>query len=153
VPKRLPVILHKDVNKLGAADSVVEVAPGYARNFLVPRGLASYLTPGLLRQVEQRQAKARAAEERQLKEARDRKTALATVGQLTIRKQVGEGDAIFGTVTTQDISEAIAAGAGQSIDRRSIELAEEVHTLGVYTAEVKLHPEVTATVEFRVAPL
>ncbi|ERN42890.1 ribosomal protein L9 [Rubidibacter lacunae KORDI 51-2] len=151
--RRQQVVLRHDVKKLGSTDDVVDVAPGYARNYLIPQGLAAVATPGLLRQVEQRKEKERQAQLALLKDAQDRKTALATVGRLTILKQVGEGDAIYGTVTTQDIAEAIAAGAGQSIDRRSIELTDDINALGVYKAEVKLHSEVSATVEFEVAPL
>ena len=101
--KRVQVILSKTVDKLGRNGDLLEVAPGFARNYLIPQGMAIAATPGLLRQVEQRRAK---DQERLLAEkeaAEARKTALQTVGRFIIQKQVGEAEAIFGTVTTQDV--------------------------------------------------
>ena len=150
--KRLQVVLTQDVRKLGSNGDLVEVAPGYARNYLLPQGIATIATPGILRQVEQRRAKEleRLAAER--KEAEDRKVALKTVGKMTIRKQVGEDNLIFGTVTTQDIVDAIKERAGQDIDRRGVTIPE-INKTGNYQAQVKLHPEVTAPVDFEVIPL
>lgn len=88
----------------------------------------------------------------ELQEAEGRKVALKTVGKLIIRKQVGEENQIFGTVTTQDIADAIKERAGQEVDRRGITLPE-IGKTGTYEAQVKLHPEVTATVQFDVISL
>ncbi|PSO49117.1 MAG: 50S ribosomal protein L9 [Cyanobacteria bacterium SW_9_44_58] len=151
--KRVQVVLHKDVKKLGQADDLVEVAPGYARNYLIPQQLASIATPGVLKQVEQRKEKERQRQLAILKEAQDQKTALETVGRFTIRKQVGEGDAIFGTVTPQDVVDVIKEVTGQDIDRRGVVLPDEISRIGFYSAEVRLHPEVTAHIEIQVASL
>lgn len=151
--KRVQVVLRKDVKKLGQVDDLVEVAPGYARNYLIPQQLASMATPGILKQVEQRKEKERQRQLAILKEAQDQKTALETVGRFTIRKQVGEGDAIFGTVTPQDVVDVIKEITGQDIDRRGIVLPDEISRIGFYSAEVKLHPEVTANIEIQVASL
>ncbi|MBJ7898906.1 MAG: 50S ribosomal protein L9 [Cyanobacteria bacterium RI_101] len=147
--KRVPVVLKQTVNKLGQNGELVEVAPGYARNYLIPQGLGVVATPGIIRQVEQRRAKeeARLAAEKAAAEAR--KVAFQTIGRLSIAKATGEGDAIFGTVTTQDIVDAIKAGTGQEVDRRSVTIPD-IGKLGVYKAQVKLHPEVSAEVEFQV---
>lgn len=147
--KRVPVVLKQTVNKLGQSGELVEVAPGYARNYLIPQGLGVVATPGIIRQVEQRRAKelARLAAEKAAAEAR--KVAFQTIGRLSIAKATGEGDAIFGTVTTQDIVDAIKAGTGQDVDRRSVTIPD-IGKLGVYKAQVKLHPEVSAEVEFQV---
>lgn len=150
--KRLQVVLSQDVRKLGSNGDLVEVAPGYARNYLLPQGIASLATPGILRQVEQRREKERQRLLAELKEANDRKIALKTVGKLTIRKQVGEDNQIFGTVTTQDMADTIKERAGQDIDRRGITIPE-ISKLGNYQAQVKLHPEVTAIVDFEVIAL
>jgi large subunit ribosomal protein L9 len=150
--KRLQVVLSQDVRKLGSNGDLVEVAPGYARNYLLPQGIASLATPGILRQVEQRREKERQRLLAELKEAEDRKVALKTVGKLTLRKQVGEDNQIFGTVTTQDMADTIKERAGQDIDRRSITIPE-ISKLGNYQAQIKLHPEVTATVDFEVIAL
>ena len=150
--KRLQVVLNQDVRKLGNNGDLVEVAPGYARNYLLPQGIASLATPGILRQVEQRREKERQRLLAELQDAEARKVALKTVGKLIIRKQVGEENQIFGTVTTQDVADAIKERAGQDVDRHGITLPE-IGKTGSYEAQVKLHPEVTATVQFDVIPL
>ncbi|NBD32212.1 MAG: 50S ribosomal protein L9 [Cyanobacteria bacterium] len=151
--KRVQVVLRKDVKKLGQADDLVEVAPGYARNYLIPQSLASVATPGILKQVQQRQEKERQRQLAILKEAQDRKTALETIGRFMIRKQVGEGEAIFGTVTPQDVVDVVKETTGQDIDRRGVVLPDDISRIGFYPAEVRLHPEVTANIEIQVASL
>jgi large subunit ribosomal protein L9 len=147
--KRVQLVLRENVSKLGKPGDLVEVAPGYARNYLLPQGLAVRTTPGVLKQVERRRE-----EERQrlleLKKVADiQKAALEKVGQLTVAKQVGEKDAIFGTVTDREVAELLLSATGQEIDRRGITVPE-IHKTGTYKVEVKLHPEVTATVEIEV---
>ncbi|MFW6296497.1 MAG: 50S ribosomal protein L9 [Halothece sp.] len=149
--KRSQVVLNQDVKKLGKSGDLVEVAPGYARNYLVPQGLGVYATRGILKQVEQRREKERQRKLAEKRQAEDRKTALETIGRFVIQKQVGEGEAIFGTVTTQDVADAIQQATSQEVDRRGITLPE-ISKTGFYKAEVKLHPEVTATIEIQVAP-
>ena len=150
--KRLAVVLNKSVKKLGKMGDLVEVAPGYARNYLLPHGVAVLATPGILRQVEQRKEKERQRLLAEKQGAEARKTALETVGRFVIRKQVGEEEAIFGTVTTQEVADAIKENTGQQLERRGISLPE-ISKIGFYQAQVKLHPEVTATIEVQVAPL
>jgi large subunit ribosomal protein L9 len=150
--KRVQLVLNQDISKLGKSGDLVEVAPGYARNYLLPRGLAVHTTPGILKQVERR----REAERQRLlelkKEAETQKAALEKVSRLAISKQVGENEAIFGTVTNQDVADAIQSAAGIEIDRRSITVPD-IHSLGTYKIDIKLHPEVTATVDIQVVPL
>lgn len=150
--KRVQIVLNQSINKLGNTGDLVEVAPGYARNYLIPKRLGILATSGILRQVEQRKEKERQRLLAEKQAAEARKTALATIGRFTIRKQVGEGEAIFGTVTTQEVAEVIQATTNQEVDRRGITLPEISQT-GFYKATVKLHPEVTAEVEIQVAPL
>jgi large subunit ribosomal protein L9 len=149
--KRLQVVLNKNVNKLGKMGDLVEVAPGYARNYLVPQGVAQLATPGIIKQVEQRKEKERQKQLAERQEAESRKTALKTIGRLVIRKQVGENEAIFGTVTTQELVDIIKAQTGLEVDRKGMTIPE-ISKLGIYEAQIKLHPEVTATVEFQVMP-
>jgi len=147
--KRVQVVLNQDIRKLGNNGDLVEVAPGYARNYLLPRGLALRTTPGVLKQVERR----REAERQRLLEIRQQaeslKTALATIGMFTIAKPVGENDAIFGTVTAADVANVIQAMTNKEIDRRDITVPD-INKLGEYVVELKLHPEVTATANLRV---
>ncbi|MDJ0689422.1 MAG: 50S ribosomal protein L9 [Xenococcaceae cyanobacterium MO_188.B32] len=149
--KRVQVVLNKNVNKLGSSGDLVEVAPGYARNYLLPQGLGTIATPGILRQVEQRREKERQAKLAELQEAESRKTALKTIGRLVIRKQVGEANAIFGTVTSQEVADVIKEQTGLEVDKRGITVPD-ISVLGNYEVEVKLHPEVSATVDIEVAP-
>ncbi|MEB3190504.1 MAG: 50S ribosomal protein L9 [Snowella sp.] len=150
--KRVQVVLNKPVNKLGKNGDLVEVAPGYARNYLIPQGMGVLATPGILRQVEQRRVKEEARLQAEKQAAEAQKAALQTVGRFVIQKQVGENEAIFGTVTSQEVVDAIKAITNQEVDRRGITLPE-ISRLGFYKAQVKIHPEVTAEVEIQVAPL
>ena len=149
MPKRIQLVLTQDVSKLGRSGDLVEVAPGYARNYLLPKGLGVNATPAILKQVERRreQEKQRLLEEKKV--AIERKAAIEASGSFTISKQVGKEDAIFGTVTEQELAEAIGARTNQEIDRRGITLPD-IRKVGTYKADIKLHPEVTATVEVQV---
>ena len=150
--KRVQVVLNESINKLGENGDLVAVSPGYARNYLIPKKLVTLATPGILRQVEQRKEKERQKLLAQRQEAEGRKTALETIKRFTICKEVGEGEAIFGTVTSSEVAEAIQAATNQEVDRRGITVPA-INKTGFYEATVKLHPEVTATIEIQVAPL
>ena len=150
--KRISVVLNQSVSKLGNNGDLVDVSPGYARNFLIPQGLASLATKGIIKQVELRREKERQLKLAEKQAAENKKIAFKTIGKLSIRKQVGEENAIFGTVTTQEIADVIKEQAGIEVDRRGIEVPD-ISTTGDYQATVKLHPEVIATVDFQVIPL
>ena len=147
--KRVQLVLTKDVNKLGKLGDLVEVAPGYARNYLIPQSLAARATPGLLKQVERRREKEYQRQLELKQQATEQKTALENIAGLKIAKQVGENEAIFGTVTTQDVADAIKAVASLEIDRRGITIPD-ISQLGTYKAEIKLHSEVTAVINIEV---
>lgn len=147
--KRVQLVLTKDVNKLGKLGDLVEVAPGYARNYLIPQSLAARATPGLLKQVERRREKEYQRQLELKQQATEQKTALENIAGLKIAKQVGENEAIFGTVTTQDVADAIQAAASLEIDRRGITIPD-IGKLGNYKAEIKLHAEVTAIINIEV---
>jgi large subunit ribosomal protein L9 len=147
--KRVQLVLNQDVVKLGHMGDLVEVAPGYARNFLMPQGLAFKATPGVLKQVERRRAEhvKRLAELK--KQAEVQKEALLKLGTLTIQQKAGEGDTLFGSVTAADVAEAIQAASKMEIDRKTLSVPE-IRKLGTYTVEVKLHSDVSATVTVEV---
>jgi large subunit ribosomal protein L9 len=147
--KRLQVILSQDVSKLGKAWDVVDVAPGYARNFLIPNKLASRSTPGLLKQVERRKEEERKRQLELKQQAEAIKAKLEKAGGFNIPKQVGENEAIFGTVTDRELAEAIQNTTGQELDRRGITLPD-ISKLGTYKAKIKLHSEVVAEVDVNV---
>lgn len=150
--KKVQLLLNKDVNKLGKRGDLVDVAPGYARNYLVPQGFAVVVTEGILRQVDQRREKERQRLLAILEEAKSRKTALQTINNFVVRKQLGEDNAIFGTVTTQDVVDVIKQSAGLEVARQDISLPE-IKKIGKYPVQVKLHAEVTAEIMVEVAPL
>jgi large subunit ribosomal protein L9 len=150
--KKIQVLLNKGVDKLGKRGDVVEVAPGYARNYLIPKGSAILVTSGVLRQVEQRREKERQRILAEKQAAEARRTSLQTIGRFVLRKQLGENQAIFGTVTTQDVADVIKQMTSQDVDKRNITIPE-IGKIGFYQAQVKLHPEVSATIEIQVAPL
>ncbi len=149
--KRVQLVLNQDVIKLGRTGDLVEVAPGYARNYLIPQKMAVHATAGILKQVERRREKERQRQLELKQQAQELKTALENFGSLTIAKQVGEGDAIFGTVTDREVAALVQQVIGQEIDRRGITLPD-ISKTGTYNADIKLHAEVTATIEVQVVP-
>tara|TARA_B100000945_G_C20330934_1_gene572365 strand:+ start:95 stop:550 length:456 start_codon:yes stop_codon:yes gene_type:complete len=147
--KRVQVALTESIASLGKDGDVVEVTPGYARNFLLPFGKAVNVTPSVLKQIEHKKAKEKIAADKLKKEALDFQTALTTIGRFTIKKQVGEDGVLFGTVTNGDVAEAIKEATKKEIDRRNITVPD-IHNLGSYIAKIKLHQEVNAEVKIEV---
>ena len=148
--KRVKVVLNEDILSLGKDGDLVEVAPGFARNFLLPYGKALRVTPAVLKQVQHRKAKKAEHEAALKQEALDFQTALITIGRFTVKKQVGEDGVLFGTVTNGDVAEAIQEATKKEIDRREITVPE-IHSTGKYKVQVKLHTQVTAEINLEVA--
>lgn len=146
----MKVILLKNVDKLGEEGAVVNVKDGYGQNFLIPNGAARLATKNAIKaQLEDRRQASR-------KLNKKKEDAMAMAKQMSsleivIRAKVGEENRIFGSVTAQHVADALAA-QGFSVDRRKVELEEDIRMLGVYTAKVKIHTEVTADVKVRVEP-
>ena len=147
--KRVSVVLSEDVLSLGKNGDLVDVVPGYARNFLLPQGKAVPLTPAVLKQVEHRRAKEAERQAALKQEALDFRTALDTIGRFTVKKQTGGDDVLFGTVTNADVAEAIEAATKKEVDRRDI-IVPEIHRTGTYKVQVKLHSAVTAEINLEV---
>jgi large subunit ribosomal protein L9 len=136
------LILKQDVEHLGRRGDVVKVSDGYARNYLLPRKLALAVTDASRRQVEheRKMAAAREAEERGLADAL---AVRVTQASIVIARRVGETDTLYGSVTSADIADALAA-QGVEIDRRRIQLAEPIKHLGEHQVPIRLHRDVTA---------
>ena len=149
MPKRVQVVLNEDILSLGKNGDLVDVAPGYARNYLMPFGKAVPVTPAVMKQVEHRRAKEVERQAALKQEALNFKTALDTIGRFTVKKQVGEDNVLFGTVTNGDVAEVIEESTKKEIDRRDI-LVPEIHRTGKYAVTVKLHSEVTAEINLEV---
>ena len=146
---KMEVILREDVDKLGHRGQVVKVAAGYARNSLLPKRLAVPATEANKKIVEQeRQAHLR-KEAKQKSEAEDLSKLLTGVS-VTISQKAGENDQLFGSVTSKDVADALAA-KNFTIDRRKIQLEEPIKQLGEYKVPVRLHKDVTAEVTVVVA--
>ncbi len=144
----MEVILREHVDNLGRRGDVVKVAPGYARNYLLPRKLALAVTTGNRKLIdrEKKVAEARETEERQTAEAVASR--LAQV-EISIARRVGETEQLYGSVTSADIAEALAA-KGLEIDKRKLHLDEPFKALGEYTVPVRLHRDVTANLKVAV---
>jgi large subunit ribosomal protein L9 len=144
----MEVILREDVSNLGHRGDVVKVADGYGRNFLLPKNLAMEATPANKAVIEQMKAAAVRRSAKEKAEAEQLVTQLNTVA-LAFTRKVGEGDHLFGSVTSSDIAQELAA-KGFNIDRRKVQLDEPLKSTGEFHVPVKLHREVTAHISVTV---
>jgi len=144
----MEVILREHVDNLGRRGEVVKVADGYARNYLLPRKLALLVTEGNKKQIEREKVKFDAKEAEEQKVAQAMAERIASV-DVEIARKVGETDALYGSVTSSDIAEALAK-KGFELDRRKLVLQEPIKKLGEFSIPVKLHREVTAQIKLRV---
>lgn len=145
----MKIILTKDVDKLGLKGDVLSVADGYARNFLLPEGLASVATKGAVRQSEIMRA-ARLERDRRRKDEAAAKVALLGSAPVYISARAGEGGRLFGSVTKSDIARAVVDQLEVKIDRHDVLLEDPIRQLGTFQVEVKLHEEVNALVSVEV---
>ena len=145
----MKVILTNEVTGLGTAGDVVDVKDGYARNFLLPRHLATPWTKGGQKQVDAIQSARASREVRSLDEAKQLKGRLEAAS-VTVPAKAGNAGRLFGAVSTADIADAVKAAGGPELDRRRIEVQGHIKSTGSYQALVRLHPEVQATVPFEV---
>jgi large subunit ribosomal protein L9 len=138
------VVLRDDVENVGRKGDLIEVTDGFARNYLVPRGLAMKATKGVVQQADamRRNREAREARER---EAAETLSAQLTGRRIEVRARAGEGGRLFGSVTAADIVEAVRAQTGVEIDRRDTRLSEPLKELGPAEVSVKLHADVEVT--------
>ena len=145
----MKVILAGDVDTLGRKGDVVTVADGFARNYLVPKGLALRATKGALRQAEEMR-RAREEQELKRKEAAARKVAVLASQPVYISARAGEEGKLFGSVTSSDVSRAVEEQLGEVIDRRDVRLDDPIRQIGSHQVEVHLHEEVNALVTVEV---
>jgi large subunit ribosomal protein L9 len=145
---RMPMklILTQEVSGLGGPGDVVEVAGGYGRNYLVPRGLAMHWTRGGQKQVELIKRARAAREISGLEDARDAASRLQSLG-VRLETRAGGGGRLFGSVSPADIAAAVKAAGGPELDRRRIEIKNPIKTVGAHQVTIRLHPEVTATLD------
>ncbi len=148
--KTMDVLLTKDVPNLGQAGQIKKVARGYARNFLIPKGLARPATQGALKQAEIQQ-RAEARRQRKLENQAQDLAQIISRTTLTFRAKAGESDRLYGSITNADIAQALEQEMGQTVDKRKIELSDPIRELGTHRVPIRLlsdlAPEVTVIVE------
>jgi large subunit ribosomal protein L9 len=147
----MKVILADNVDNLGNKGDVVTVADGYARNFLIPKGMALFATKGALRQADLMQ-RARIEREQKAKEEAAGKVASLASTPIYISARAGEGGRLFGSVTKSDVARGIEEQLGEVVDRHNVVLDDPIRVLGTHQVEVKLHEEVNALVTVEVIP-
>jgi large subunit ribosomal protein L9 len=147
----MKIILQKEVEKLGAPGDAVEVADGYARNYLLPRGLAIRASKGTLKHADS----LRRAHEQRVAKGRAEAEALAarlTASPLVVTARAGEEGKLFGSITAADLVEEIERSSGVTVDRHDVELPEPIRSVGAHDVRVKLHPDVDVALSVEVRP-
>lgn len=137
----MEVILKEDIKSVGKAGEVIKVSPGFARNFLLPQGKAALANPQNLKELEHHKRAIQAKQEKLKKQAVQLAEKISALS-LTIKKEAGEEEKLFGSVTNKELAEALQK-EGIAIDRRQIQLEDPIKTIGVFDVPVRLHSEVT----------
>lgn len=148
----MKVILIQEVKNLGEKGAVVQVAEGYARNFLFPRSMAIAATKVNMAQLAHESAIEQSKKEKELARAKGTAQKIQE-GSVTIAAKSGEGGRLFGSVTNKEIAEEIAREFGVEVDKRKVELSEPIKSLGSYEAVLKLHPQVQVKIKVQVNSL
>ncbi|WP_327107951.1 50S ribosomal protein L9 [Nonomuraea glycinis] len=145
----MKLILTNEVSGLGTPGDVVEVKDGFGRNYLIPRGYAMRWTRGAEKQIESIK---KARDAREIRDLGTAKEVAGQIGALRVRLTTRAGDSgrLFGSITTGDIAEAVKAAGGPVLDRRRIEIVNPIKSVGSHKVTVKLHPEVSASVDVEV---
>lgn len=143
------IILTHEVTGLGAPGDIVEVKDGFARNYLVPRGLAHSWSKGAEKQITSIRKARKAREIETLEEAKAIRDSLQAKTVLVTAK-AGKGGRLFGAITTSEIADAVKAAGAPAVDKRKVEVGQPIKALGDFTVQVRLHPEVTATIALKV---
>lgn len=145
----MKIVLTQEVRTLGAPGDVVEVADGYARNFLIPRGLAMRATKGTLREVDKIKRTREIKEVRDLEQAQQLQNQLGSL-QVRVQAKAGDGGRLFGQVTPTQVADAVSKAGGPKIDKKRLHFDAPIKSLGAHQVHLRLHPEVEATISVEV---
>ena len=147
----MKLILTHEVSSLGAAGDIIDVKDGYARNYLLPRGLATPWTKGGQKQVD---ALTKGREVRAIQDIEQAKSIKGQIEALPVQvaAKAGQSGRLFGAVSNGDIADAVKAAGGPQLDKRKIEVKQAIKSLGAYEGTVRLHADVAATLKFEVVP-
>ena len=148
----MKVVLRSDVDGVGTAGSVIDVADGFARNHLIPRGLALRATEGTVSQAAA-MSRARAARDLRERETAERVATELVAAGITIAARAGSGSHLYGSVTTTEIAAAVTARTGADVDRRKLTIEAPIRTIGTHEVSAQLHPEVAFTFNVEVVAL
>lgn len=143
---RMKVILTSDVDKLGKAGEMVNAKTGFARNFLLPNKLAVQATKENIKIWEEKQAELRAIERENIKNANELKEKIENT-KVKIIAKTGEGDRLFGSITSMDIEKALKEQHGLDVDKKKIEMKDNIKSLGTFNVIVKVYPDINANLE------
>lgn len=143
---RMKVILTSDVDKLGKAGEMVNAKTGFARNFLLPNKLAVQATKENIKIWEEKQAELRAIERENIKKANELKEKIENT-KVKIIAKTGEGDRLFGSITSMDIEKALKDQHGLDVDKKKIEMKDNIKSLGTFNVVVKVYPDINANLE------
>jgi large subunit ribosomal protein L9 len=146
----MEIILRETIDNLGRAGQVVKVADGYARNYLLPKKLAYVATPGNIKVIEAERQSLLRKEAKQKEDAEKLQQMLESV-EVTIRRKVGEQDALYGSVTNSDVAEALEK-KGFEIEKRKIHMDDHIKTVGEFSIPIRLFKDVTAHIKLKVEP-
>lgn len=147
----MKVILQQEVKKVGKKGEIIEVSEGYARNFLLPKGLAMEATSANLNMVKQQKESDAYKQQKALEEAKALGEKIKDI-TVTIKAKIGEGGRMFGSVTGKDVADALDKQHRMTLDKRKIELKDAIKSLGEYTVPVKIHVDVTVDLKVIVVP-
>ncbi len=146
----MQLILREDVHNLGKSGDVVTVKPGYGRNYLIPQKLAVLATANSIRQIEHEKKKIAAHNATLLKDAQSIADKLAAI-EIQIERQAGEGDRLFGSVNSRDVTQALQE-KGITVDHRKVQLPEPLKSVGYHTVEIKLGQSVVGKIKVVITP-
>ena len=149
----IKLILNKHVEKLGEVGEIVTVKPGYARNFLLPSGLATIPTPGAIKQIEKKKEVLKKQYEVEKAQTEEVLAKLVNLGQITFERDAGESGKLFGRITTKDIAEKINEELTTTIDRKQILLKKSIGELGEFNVKIKLHSDISGEIKIIVKNL
>nr|QUE28591.1 ribosomal protein L9 [Porphyrostromium japonicum] len=147
--KNISVLLLKDVDKLGSRGTINSVAVGYARNFLIPKGLACITTQGITQAVQRDLTRKQAIEEANIAKYREIANIIEGIQTFTIKKKVGKDNLIFGSVTNQEVSDFLENTIKQPVDKKNVSVPA-IKTVGVYQVSIKLYNSINATINLQV---
>lgn len=146
----MQVILLKDVDNLGEGGEIRNVADGYARNYLFPKGFALEATSGSLKDLEARIARIRVKAEKKHQEDLAKATKVEAIGVLQLAARAGEHGKLYGTVTTKELSRLVSDKTGLDVDRKNLKLSHPINRLGEYELTIRFSPRVTTTLKVNV---